>query len=123
MVAKAVRYSDIILKVGLDDKNNPVEMKWQAQDNPQGMNPQPCKAILLSMFDEENKDTLKIDLWTTEMQVTEMDRFMYQTLRGLADTYLRATNNLDLSNEMQQFVQHFGERTDLLPKAGSEEVI
>ena len=123
MAGKAVRFSDIVLKVGLDDKNNPTEMKWQAQDNPNGMEPQSCKAILLSMFDEENKDTLKIDLWTSEMQVAEMDRFMYQTLKGLADTYLRATNNLDLSNEMQQFVQHFGERTDLIPKSDSEELI
>lgn len=120
MTDKVVRFSDIVLKVGLDENNNPIEMNWMAQDNPNGMDPLPCKSILLSIFDAENKDTLKIDLWTTEMQVAEMDRFMYQTLRGLADTYQRATNNLDLSNQMQKFVQYFGESTDLLPKSDIE---
>lgn len=114
---KVNHYSDILLKVGLDDSNIPVEIQWQAQDNPTTMEPQKCKAFLLSLFDAENKDTLKIDLWTSEMQMIEMDRFMFQTLRGLADTYLRATNNKKLFTEMQQFVTYFGEQTEIIPKA------
>ncbi len=113
---KVHHYSDIILKVGLDDANIPVEIQWQAQDNPNSMSPQICKAFLLSLFDAENKDTLKIDLWTSEMQMIEMDRFMFQTLRGLADTYFRATNNKKLYSEMQQFVTYFGEQTEIIPK-------
>ncbi len=115
MADKIVRYSDIVIKVGLDEDNTPVEISWLAQDNPAGMEPQICKAFLLSIFDEVNKDTLKIDLWTNEMQVIEMDRFMYQTLRGMADTYLRSTNNKELSDQMQQFIQYFGEKTEIIP--------
>ncbi|HMX84190.1 MAG TPA: gliding motility protein GldC, partial [Saprospiraceae bacterium] len=69
-----------------------------------------------SLFDSKVKDTLKIDLWTNELQVVEMDRFMFQTLRGLADTYMKATNNHKLANEMQQFVTYFGEQTEIIPK-------
>lgn len=113
---KVNHYSDINLRVGLDETNTPVEILWQAQDNPETMSPQPCKALLLSIFDGEHKDTLKIDLWTSELQVMEMDRFMFQTLKGLADTYMRATNNAELHQDMQHFIQYFGERTEILPK-------
>ena len=50
------------------------------------------------------------------MQVNEMDRFFYQTLRGLGDTYFKATQNRELAIEFQKFVQYFGERTEVLPK-------
>ena len=72
--------------------------------------------MLLSLFDRKTLETQKIDLWTHDMQVMEMDRFFYQTLRGLADTYFRATQNKDLAIEMQKFVHYFGEKTEVLPK-------
>jgi hypothetical protein len=50
------------------------------------------------------------------MQVAEMDKFMYQTLKGLAETYFKATNNSQLSNDFMRFVQYFGEKTETLPK-------
>lgn len=112
-----VKESDIIVRIGLDKENLPTEIHWFAEDSPDTPVFQPCKAMLLSLFDKESLDTLKIDLWTSEMQVAEMDKFMYQTLRGLADTYFRSTNNRELANEMQRFVQYFGERTEVLPKS------
>ena len=108
--------SRITIDVGLDAQNMPVEMRWTASDNPSGNTPQPCKAMLLALFDEKSKETLKIDLWTKEMQVIEMDRMFYQTLRGLADTYFRATQNKELANQMQQFVFYFGQATGAIPK-------
>ena len=33
--------------------------------------------MLLSLFDKDDLDTLKIDLWTKDMQVMEMDRFWH----------------------------------------------
>lgn len=110
------RTSDISIKVGLDKENVPIRLDWQSTDNPNSAAPQECKAMLLSLFDKENLDTLKIDLWTKEMQVIEMDRFFYQTLRGMADTYFRATQNKELAMEMQKFVQYFGEKTEVLTK-------
>jgi len=41
---------------------------------------------------------------------------MYQTLRGLADTYRNATNNSKLANDMQKFVEYFGQETEIIPK-------
>lgn len=114
MDIKAVKHADIKITVGLNESNTPVSIKWHAADS-DNQEPQPCKGMLLSLFDKENLETLKIDLWTTDMQVIEMDRFMFQTLRGLADSYFKATQNSQLANDMQRFVQYFGEKTEILP--------
>lgn len=108
--------SHINIRVGLNENNVPIKMEWQSNDNPAGITPQECKAMLLSLFDKENKETFKIDLWTNEMQVGEMDRFFYQTLRALSDTYFKATQNKELATDMRRFVQYFGEKTEILPK-------
>lgn len=109
--SKVVRSSEVVVKVGLDENNIPVRMDWMAESSG-GFTE--CKGMLLSIFDFDTKDTLKIDLWTTEMQVEEMDRFMFQTLRGLADTYHKATQNHELASAMQQFVEYFGQKTEIL---------
>lgn len=108
--------TSISIEVGLNKEGVPVAMNWKAADNPAQKDFQPCKAMLLSLFDKETKDTMKIDLWTTEMQVVEMDRFIFQSLRSMADTYYKATNNKELAEQMQQFVDFFGKETEIIPK-------
>ena len=112
---KIAKSSTINIKVGLDEQKIPVKIDWRAQDGPNGAKPMEAKAFLLSIFDKESKDTLKMDLWTKEMQVNEMDRFFFQTLRAMADTYFKATQNRQLAVDMQRFVQYFGEQTEILP--------
>jgi len=109
--------SEIKIKVGLNEEKVPEIVTWEASDNPNGEGTQECKAFLLSIFDKETKDTMKIDIWTTEMQVAEMDRFFFQSLRAMADTYYKATQNQQLASAMQQFVQYFGEQTEIIPKS------
>lgn len=109
-----MKKSKINIEIGVGDDNVPNSIHWQSSDNPNGAEVQECKAMLLALFDKDHLDTLKIDLWTKEMQVIEMDRFFYQTLRSMADTYYKATQNQELANQMQQFVQYFGEQTEIL---------
>lgn len=104
---------EISIKIGLDKQNMPEKIIWNATDN---ANPQECKAMLLSLFDKDHRDTYKIDLWTKEMQVVEMDRMMYQTLKALADTYFKATKNNKLASQMRQFAEFFGEETKSVGK-------
>lgn len=106
--------SDINIRVHLGENKVPSKIEWTAVD--QDQIDQEAKAILLSLFDPNTKETLRIDLWTDAMQVAEMDRFIFHTLRGMADSYFRATNNQKLASAMQQFVQFFGEETEILKK-------
>lgn len=109
----AAKNSKIEISVALDEDRMPIDMQLSGTDIG---TPQVVKAMLLSVFDMDRKETLKIDLWTKDMQVQEMDRFMFQTLRGLAATYGRATNNREMAQQMAQFVEHFGEQTGIIPK-------
>lgn len=115
-MSKSDKMSTITIKVGLDKNKHPKAIHWISDDNPSGNKEQEAKAMLISFFDKEYKDTYKIDLWTTEMQVAEMDRFVFQSLRAMAETYFKATGNQNLANDMRRFVQYFGEATEIIPK-------
>ena len=110
----ANKKSEINIQVELDDKQIPELIKWSATDQVGGE--AEAKAILLAMFDKEHLETLKIDLWTKDMQVAEMDRFFYNTLKSMAETYMRATGNNKLAGAMQQFAVYFGGETEIIPK-------
>ena len=107
----------ISISVELDESNVPSKLTWSSSDNPSGKGDDEAKAFLLSIFSKSQLDTLKIDLWTKEMQVSEMDRLFYNTLKGLSETYLKATNNNQLASDLARFAQYFGEETDILPRS------
>ncbi len=108
--------SDITIRVGLDKDRVPLKIEWSASDMHENGKFEECKAMAVALFDKEHRDTLRIDLWTKEMQVQEMDRFVYQALRSLSQTYLRATQNKEMAEEMAKFAHHFGEKTEIIPK-------
>ncbi len=97
----------------------PEAIHWTAPD---GGVPdwQKAKAVLLGLWDGEEKSALRIDLWTSKMMVDEMNDFFFQTLLGMADTYQRATKNEELANEMKQFAKSFMKKAgDALEKEGN----
>lgn len=108
------RQSQIRINVGLNEAQVPVQIQWEADDHA-GEGPVDCKAMLLSLFERGSKETLRIDLWTEDMQVAEMDRLVFHTLRSLADSYLRASNHMELAREFQAFAHYFGEKTGIIP--------
>ena len=103
--------SKITLTVGLDDNKVPEELRWSAQDG--GINNEKAKAMLLSVWDGKNKESLKIDLWTKDMPVDEMKIFFHQTLVSLSDTYLKATQDEKMTATMKDFCAYFAEKLDL----------
>ena len=96
--------SSIQIQVGLDENKMPSEITWSAPDNsPQ--NTRKAKAFLLSLWDGSDKTALRIDLWTKDMMVDEMEDFFYQTLITMADTYERATRHNDLAADLKNFAR------------------
>ena len=115
MDREVVKKSTITIDVGLNKDNMPVEIKWKSSDAPPSVPMQDAKAMLISFFDRPSRDTLKMDLWTLDMKVEEMDRLVFHTLRTLADTYFRASNNKEMAENMQQFAHYFGQKTEIIP--------
>ena len=111
-----VKTSEITIRVGLNSERVPMRIEWSASDmHPEGVFEE-CKAMAVALFDKNQRDTLRIDLWTKELQVMEMDRFTFQLLRTLSQTYLRATQNKEMAEAMARFAQYFGEKTEIVPK-------
>ena len=54
---------DIIINVELDENKIPENIKWSAEDG--GVTNQDVKALILSTWDFDKKETLKIDLVKT----------------------------------------------------------
>lgn len=104
------RNNRIVLDISLDENNIPAKIHWTADDGPDAGVNHEVKAFLLSLCDAGSGDTLKIDLWTKDFQVHEMNRMVYFTLKSLADTYLRATNNKSLATDLRRFGEYFGEQ-------------
>ncbi|MHA7863762.1 gliding motility protein GldC [Flagellimonas marinaquae] len=103
--------SEITLKVGLDENRVPEELKWSAQDG--GINEEEAKAMLLSVWDSKNQESLKIDLWTKDMPVDEMKIFFHQTLVTMADTFYKATQDEKMTATMKDFCDYFAEKLEL----------
>lgn len=106
--------SEIKVIVELNEEKQPVGIQWSAE-SPDGPQVRDSKAMLLSLFDRESMETFKIDLWTKDLQVAEMDRLMFHTLRALTETYYTATKNDKLASQMKSFVDFFGESTKIIP--------
>ena len=96
--------SSIHIDVHLDENKFPSDINWSAPDNAPE-NTRKAKAFLLSLWDGSDKAALRIDLWTKDMMVDEMEDFFYQTLMTMADTYQRATRHDDLAAEMKNFAK------------------
>ena len=70
----------IEINVTLDNQKMPEHIDWQASNGGHGETPQHAKAVLLSLWDGQEKSALRIDLWTKRMMVDEMNNFFFQTL-------------------------------------------
>lgn len=108
-----MKKSEIKFTVTLDDHNHPQAITWNAEDS--GVEgDKPCKSIMLSLWDEKEQSTMRIDLWTKEMMVEEMQHFFYETFMSMADTYARATNDDPLTKNIRDFATQFGKATQVL---------
>ncbi len=103
--------SEIKFNVQLDENRVPESLTWTAEDG--GVNQEETKAIMLSIWDNNAKETLRIDLWTKDMPVDEMKQFFHQTLVAMADTYQRATNDEKMADTMRDFCEYFAEKLEL----------
>lgn len=100
--------SDIRLSVAMDG-DGVTDIRWEADDAPE-TGPQEAHAMLLSLWDPEARNAMRIDLWTKEMTVEDMNDFFFQTILTLADTYKSATGDKDLMAEMKMFAREFAEK-------------
>lgn len=104
--------SDIVFNITLDENKIPEKIVWTAKDG--GISKKETKAVMLSVWDDKAQEALRMDLWTKDMPVDQMKLFFYQMLKGMANTFERATNDEKMSATMRDFTDYFAEKLDLI---------
>ena len=94
--------SEIKFTIELDENQVPEKIKWEAEGSDKEKENQ-SRAIMLALWDEEENNTLRIDLWTKEMMVDEMKKFACQNIITMADSFERATGDQKIAEEMRAF--------------------
>ena len=101
--------SNINIKVLLDADKVPQNISWNATGST-AEEPQTAKAMCVAFWDSIDKSALRIDLWTKDMMVDEMADFYHQVFVTMGDTFLRATQNAELSNDIKVFAKQFHDK-------------
>ena len=102
---------NISITVELDEEKVPSDILWKASDSDE--DDAHCRAMIMSLWDHQRKDTLRLDLWTRKMTVDEMKIFFHQTLVSMADTLENATKDEKIAGDMRDFCQYFAERMEI----------
>jgi gliding motility-associated protein GldC len=102
------KVSPISIEITLDENKIPEKIKWSAPDG--GVNKENAQAMLLSLWNGEKQETLRMDLWIKEMPLDQMKMFFHQSLVTMSETYLRATQDEKMAAAMKDFSEYFAEK-------------
>ncbi|WP_027001807.1 gliding motility protein GldC [Hugenholtzia roseola] len=87
-----MKQSEIRFHVELDQESIPDKIFWRATDAPfEGQ--AEAKAIMISVWDVKEQNTLRLDLWTKDMLIDDMKIFCLESLLGLTTTMAQATQD------------------------------
>jgi len=104
-----MKQSTIKIDILLDPNKVPEQISWTASDSNADM-AQKAKAMCVAFWDGADKTAMRIDLWTKDMMMDEMADFYYQMMMLMADTFKRATQQQELSDDMKKFAEAFFEK-------------
>ncbi len=107
-----MKKSLINFTIELDSQNVPEKIMWDATEKPDpGLSE--TKSISIALWDQTQKNTLRIDLWTKDMPVEDMKRFYIDCIGGMAQSVLSATGDEHMANEInalcERMVKHVKE--------------
>ncbi len=107
-----MKTAEIKITVALDDNNIPEKILWESTDsaNKEAL---PVSSFMFALWDPSYKNTLKIDLSTKDMPVDEMKRFFYETLQTMGDSFLRATGEKNIVEDLRDYCAHFADKMEI----------
>lgn len=103
--------SEIKLLITVDENHLPHKIQWEAKEAGEKGD---CSSIMLAMWDKNENNTMRIDLWTKDMSVDEMKKFYHQNIMTLTDTYIRATGDEATANKVRTFLKEIGKDMNVL---------
>jgi gliding motility-associated protein GldC len=110
-----MKTAEIKVTVQLDENNVPENILWESTDST-NKEAVPVKSVMLALWDQSYQNALRIDLWTKDMPVDEMKIFFYQTLMTMGDSFLRATGEKNIIEDLRDYCAHFAEKMEIAKK-------
>lgn len=107
-----MKTAEIKINVELDEQNLPETITWQSTDG-KTQDAVPGKAMMLALWDHNYKNAMRIDLWTKDMPVDEMKHFFYQTLMTMGDSFLKATGETNIVEDLRDYCAHFADKMEI----------
>ena len=95
-----MKKSQITINVSLNENNIPDKISVLSSDD---KNPKEIKSFMLSLWDPQQKETLKIDLWTKDMLLDEMKFFICQTISSMKQVALKSLDNEEVAEKIDNF--------------------
>jgi gliding motility-associated protein GldC len=109
ILKEKMKKAEIKITVELDDNNVPETMVWESTDS-ETKEQVAVKSMMLALWDHNYKNSLRIDLWTKDMPVDEMKRFFYETLQTMGDSFLKATGETLIVEDLRDYCAHFADK-------------
>lgn len=110
-----MKKAEIKITVELDEKNVPENILWESTDS-ENKDQMVAKSMMLALWDHNYKNSMRIDLWTKDMPVDEMKRFFYETLQTMGDSFLRATGEKNIIEDLRDYCAHFADKMGINTK-------
>ncbi|RKR82685.1 gliding motility-associated protein GldC [Mucilaginibacter gracilis] len=107
-----MKKAEIKIIVELDENNLPESIVWESTDS-KNKEALPVKSFNLSLWDHNYQNTLTIGLWTKDMPVDDMKRFFYETLQTMGDSFLRATGETNIVEDLRDYCAHFADKMEI----------
>ena len=98
-------------EVELDANHLPVSIEMNASDV--DANESSIKALMISAWAAQTKETLRIDLWTKDMSINEMFIMYHQTMIGMSSSLEKATGHEKLAGALRDYCEFFAEQTKI----------
>lgn len=99
-------------EVELDDNHLPIDIEM-CTDNDNNNNEESIKALMISAWSAQNKETLRLDLWTKDMPVHDMFIMYHQTMMGMATSLSKSTGHDKLAGALRDYCDFFAEQTKI----------
>jgi gliding motility-associated protein GldC len=98
-------------EVELDENLLPLNIKMNSSDG--AANESHIKALMISAWAAQTKETLRIDLWTKDMPINEMFIMYHQTMVGMATSLEKATGHDKLAGALRDYCEFFAKQTKI----------
>lgn len=98
-------------EVELDDNHLPLNINMHASQEKSVE--KGIKALMISAWASQSKETLRIDLWTKDMPVHDMFIMYHQTMLSMATSLERSTGEDNLAEALRDYCDFFAEKTKI----------